>query len=74
MPVERNTPRSLFPALAEFLRRIAGEKRDPGDAFANRLAPLRRGPNNRSGAAAVAEPDEEEHGFFPPRSSRFFSR
>jgi hypothetical protein len=74
MPVEKKTRRSLFRALREFLRRIAGEKREPGDPYSNRLAPLRGGPSHRSGAAAVAEPDENEHGFFPPRRSRFFSR
>ena len=31
----------------------------PGDPFAYRMAPVRRGPNGKSGAAAVAEPDEE---------------
>ena len=31
----------------------------PQDPYANRLAPVRRGPKGRSGAAAVAEPDEE---------------
>jgi hypothetical protein len=69
MPGEKKTRRSLFQALREFLRRITGEKREPGDPHASRLAPVRRGPNNRSGAAAVAEPDEDEHGFFPPRRS-----
>jgi len=31
----------------------------PADPFANRMAPVRRGPKGRSGSAAVAEPDEE---------------
>jgi hypothetical protein len=41
----------------------------PGDPHAYRMAPARRGPKGRSGAAAVAEPDdyEEGGGFFPPR-------
>jgi len=30
----------------------------PADPFANRTAPVRRGPKGRSGAAAVAEPEE----------------
>jgi hypothetical protein len=71
MPRNRKTRRSLLQALREFLRRIAGGKREPepGDPYSNRVAPLRRGPNNRSGAAAVAEPEEDEPGFFPPRRS-----
>ncbi|HZQ90959.1 MAG TPA: hypothetical protein VFA60_04130 [Terriglobales bacterium] len=32
----------------------------PPDPYADVLAPLRRGPRPRSGAAAVAEPDEFE--------------
>ena len=69
MSGEEKTGRSLFQALREFLRRITGKKREPGDPYASRLAPVRRGPNNRSGAAAVAEPGEDEPGFFPPRTS-----
>jgi hypothetical protein len=30
----------------------------PRDPFAGKLAPVRSGPKNRSGAVAVAEPDE----------------
>ncbi|HYL11874.1 MAG TPA: hypothetical protein VEV41_02505 [Terriglobales bacterium] len=71
MPGKRETRRSLLQALTEFLRRMAGGKRElePGDPYSDRRAPLRRGPNNHSGAAAVAEPEEEEPGFFPPRKS-----
>jgi hypothetical protein len=69
MSAEKKTRRSLVQALREFLRRIAGKKREPGDPYSNRLAPLRHGPNHRSGGAAVAEPDEDEPGFFPPRKS-----
>jgi len=69
MPGEKKTRRSLFQALREFLRRIAGGEREPGDPYSNRPAPVRRGPKNRSGAAAVAEPDGDEHGSFPPRRS-----
>ncbi len=29
------------------------------DPFANRLVPVKRGPKNRSGAVAVAEPDDD---------------
>jgi hypothetical protein len=53
-------------ALKYRLRRALGRwrrgwKREPdlpADPFANRMAPVRRGPRGRSGAA-VAEPDEE---------------
>jgi hypothetical protein len=39
----------------------------PGDPFANRMVPVRPGPKGRSGAAAVAEPEEDGGGYFPPR-------
>jgi hypothetical protein len=46
--------------LRELARRIL-RKPDPErlDPYAEKPAPLRRGPRPRSGAAAVAEPDEE---------------
>jgi hypothetical protein len=60
-------PRPSFrELLKQLLRRLKGEKEPPGDPYAYRLAPVRRGPKGRSGAA-VAEPEEESHGFFPPR-------
>lgn len=40
--------------------------KSPDDPFAERLVPVRRGPKGRSGAA-VAEPEDESYGFFPPR-------
>jgi len=40
-------------------RRRKREPEPPRDPYAERLAPVRRGPKGRSGAAAVAEPDEE---------------
>ena len=41
----------------ERLRRWWSREPDrPADPFANRMAPVRRGPKGRSGAAAVAEP------------------
>lgn len=66
---EKPTRRSLFQGFGEMLRRLFGGRREPetpGDPYAYHHAPIRRGPNSRSGAAAVAEPDEE-NGFFPPR-------
>ena len=39
------------------------------DPLAGVPSPKRRGPQNRSGAVALAEPDEEdEHRSFPPRN------
>jgi hypothetical protein len=53
--------------LLERLRRWwRPEPEVPGDPHAYRMAPVRRGPKGRSGAAAVAEP-EEDAGLFPPR-------
>ncbi len=68
---EKATRRSFFQGFGDFLRRLMGGRREPevpGDPYAYRPAPTRRGPNPRSGAAAVAEP-EEDNGFFPPRRS-----
>jgi hypothetical protein len=47
--------------------------REPSESVEDPLAgvpsPKRRGPQNRSGAVALAEPDEEdENGSFPPRN------
>jgi hypothetical protein len=64
--MQQQSRRSLFSSLIEALRRLLGQKPEPGDPYAERLAPIRRGPKGKSGAAAVAEP-EEEHGFYPPR-------
>jgi hypothetical protein len=61
--------RSLRDSLAAWWRRIRGKEPElPGDPFAYRSSPVRRGPNSRSGAVAVAEPDEE-HGLYPPRKA-----
>lgn len=62
--------RSRLKAFLDFLRRLlAGNKPPqlPGDPYADRMAPVRRGPKGRSGAAAVAEPDEDSYQAFPPR-------
>jgi hypothetical protein len=62
--------RSGFKALLDSIRRFLGKKPPqlPGDPDADRMAPLRRGPKGRSGAAAVAEPEEDSFRAFPPRS------
>lgn len=59
--------RSLISSSLDAFKRLLGKKPEPGDPYADRLAPIRRGPKNRSGAAAVAEP--EEHGLYTPRKS-----
>ena len=69
MKKRETTRRSWFRGIADFLRRLSGgrpEPERPGDPYADRMAPIRRGPRGRSGAAAVAEPDEDIN-FFPPR-------
>ena len=51
---------SRFQRLLARVRRWWKREPDlPADPFANRMAPLRRGPKGRSGAAAVAEPDDD---------------
>jgi hypothetical protein len=62
--------RSRLKALLDFLRRLLLRNKPPqlpGDPYADRMAPVRRGPKGRSGAAAVAEPDEDSYQAFPPR-------
>jgi hypothetical protein len=51
--------RRIREALKRLLRFRKPEPEPPYDPYANRLAPVRRGPKGRSGAAAIAEPDEE---------------
>jgi len=60
--------RSRFRNVVDFLRRLLGKKPPPapGDPYAYRMAPLRRGPKGRSGAA-VAEPEDDSYRAFPPR-------
>jgi hypothetical protein len=51
---------SRFRRLLDRVRRWWKKEPDlPADPFANRMAPLRRGPKGRSGSAAVAELDDE---------------
>jgi hypothetical protein len=55
-----NRSQSRLRDLLDRVRRWWNREPDfPGDPFAYRMAPLRRGPKGRSSAAAVAEPDEE---------------
>lgn len=62
--------RSRFRSVLAFVRRLLGDKppQSPGDPYADRMAPVHRGPRGRSGAAAVAEPEEDSFRAFPPRS------
>lgn len=54
--------------LLDWLLRLFGNKppQTPGDPYAYRMAPLRRSPGGRSGAA-VAEPEDDSYRAFPPR-------
>ena len=59
--------RSSFRPVLDFLKRLLGKKpAQPGDPYAYVMAPLRRGPKGRSGAA-VAEIEDESFRSFPPR-------
>jgi hypothetical protein len=61
--------RSRLKTRLDSIRRLLGKNPPslPGDPYADRMAPLRRGPKGRSGAAAVAEPEEDSFRAFPPR-------
>jgi len=60
--------RSALQTLRNRLRRLwRPEPGLPGDPYAHRMAPVRRGPKGRGGAAAVAEPEEGTGGFFSTR-------
>jgi hypothetical protein len=60
--------RSRFSAIVDFLKRLLGKKpAPPGDPYAYAMAPVRRGPKGRSGAA-VAEIEDDSYQSFPPRS------
>jgi hypothetical protein len=65
---ESGKERSRFRIVLDFVRRWLGKKLPPapGDPYAYRMAPVRRGPGGRSGAA-VAEPEEDSYRTFPPR-------
>jgi hypothetical protein len=52
----------------ERVRRLLGKRPapPPADPYAYRMAPVRRGPTGRGGAA-VAEPEDDSHRAYPPR-------
>lgn len=60
--------RSRFRIVFDFLRRLLAKKPPPapGDPYAYRMAPVRRGPRGSSGAA-VAEPEDDSYRSFKPR-------
>jgi hypothetical protein len=60
--------RSRFRVVLDFLKRLLRKKptSPPGDPYAYAMAPVRRGPKGRSGAA-VAEIEEDSYRSFPPR-------
>jgi len=59
--------RSRLQMMLDFLKRLLGRRpASPGDPYAYAMAPLRRGPKGRSGAA-VAEIEEDSPAGFPPR-------
>jgi hypothetical protein len=61
----KKSPMKRFKNLA---LRILGRKPSPppADPYAYRMAPVRRGPKGRSGAA-IAEIEDDSHRSFPPR-------
>jgi len=65
---DRDKKGSLVQKLKDSIRRLLGGKppSQPGDPYAYSMAPLRRGPRGRSGAA-VAEIEEDSYQSFPPR-------
>ena len=59
--------RSRFRVVLDFLKRLLGRRpAAPGDPYAYVMAPVRRGPKGRSGAA-VAEIEEDSFRSFRPR-------
>ena len=63
----REAEKSRFRLVLDFLKRLLGRKpASPGDPHAYVMAPVRRGPKGRSGAA-VAEIEDDSFRAFPPR-------
>jgi hypothetical protein len=59
--------RSPLRIALDFLKRLLGKKPSPpGDPYAYAMAPVRRGPKGRSGAA-VADIEDDSFRSFPPR-------
>jgi hypothetical protein len=66
--VDGENKKSLMKRFQDLARRILGRKPSPppADPYAYRMAPVRRGPKGRSGAA-VAEIEDDSHRSFTPR-------
>lgn len=59
---------SKLKAVMEFLKRLLGKRpAQPGDPYAYAMAPVRRGPKGRSGAAVVEIDDDLFRSFSPRR-------
>jgi len=59
--------RSGLKVMLDFLKRMLRKRpAQPGDPYAYVMAPVRRGPKGRSGAA-VAEIEDDSFRSFPPR-------
>ena len=59
--------RSFLQRLSNLIQRLRRKNPPPADPYADRLAPVRRGPRGRSGAAA-AEPEEDSYSVYRPRT------
>ena len=58
--------RTRFEAMVDFLKRLLGRRpAAPGDPYAYVMAPVRRGPKGRSGAA-VAEMEDDSYPNYAP--------
>ena len=63
---DRGGTGSRFEVMVDFLKRLLGRKpAAPGDPYAYVMAPVRRGPKGRSGAA-VAELEDDSYKTYPP--------
>ncbi len=65
---DKSQKRSLKNKIEDLIRRLFRKRQTPpeGDPYAYAMAPLRRGPTGRSGAA-VAEIEDDDFHSFPPR-------
>jgi hypothetical protein len=62
--------RSRFELMVDFLKRLVGRKpAAPPDPYAYVMAPVRRGPKGRCGAA-VAEIEDDSYRNDPPKAAR----
>lgn len=64
---DRERRQSRLRSMIEFFKRLLRRRpAAPGDPYAYVMAPVRRGPKGRSGAA-VAEVEDDSFRSFPPR-------